>query len=310
MLLNSMSAAGVYVCAFAAAIIVAASNANGSAASAEKKPIFNSRADARAEIEMALARARREHQRVLIVFGADWCPWCRKLHSLFSENRQIANLLKHEYQVVLVDVGRRDRNMDIAAAHQVDLKKSGIPFLTVLDRQGKLVVNQETGALEEGDRHSPQKVMEFLNRWKAMPPPAPRVLADALLRARVEHKLAFVRFSAPWCTWCQQLEDFLARPEVARILEKDYVHALIDIKRMETGQELYWAYARQAHATVLPWYVILDVGGKVLFAGNGFPATPEKREHFYQMVAFTARRASAADLAMLRRLLEQAPPNP
>jgi len=294
-----------YVLGFAAVAIMPLLIASGGGASPESQPIFGSGADARAQIEAAVARAKRQHRRVLVVFGADWCPWCRKLHKLFRENRDIASLLKHEYEVVLVDVGRRDRNMDIAERYHVDLKKNGIPFLTVLDEQGEVIVNQETGALEEGERHSPQKVAEFLNRWKLTSPPAVQVLGDVLLQARAGHKLAFVSFSAPWCAWCDLLEDFLVRPEVARILEKDYVHAVIDIRRMEGGEAIYRLYGSQAGATILPWYVILNAEGKVLCAGDGFPVTPEKRERFYRMIASTARRAKAEDLARLRELLEQ-----
>ncbi|MBI4627023.1 MAG: hypothetical protein HY736_27845 [Verrucomicrobia bacterium] len=31
---------------------------------------------------------------------------------------------------------------------------------------GKQLTTQETGALEDGDRHSPKKVLAFLDRWK------------------------------------------------------------------------------------------------------------------------------------------------
>jgi len=305
MALSSTGTARRYVLGFVAAAIVRVLTANAGGIAPESQPIFGSGADARAQIEAALGRAKRHYRRVLVVFGADWCPWCRKLHKLFRENRDIAGLLKHEYEVVLVDVGRRDRNMDVAERYHVDLKKSGIPFLTVLDGQGEVIVNQETGALEEGEQHSPQKVAEFLRRWKLTPPPAARVLGDVLLQAGAEHKLAFVSFSAPWCAWCDLLEDFLMRPEVARILDKDYVRAVIDIRRMEGGEAIYRLYGSQAGTTILPWYVILNAEGKVLCAGEGFPVTPQKRDRFYRMIASTARRAGAEDLARLRGLLEQ-----
>lgn len=59
----------------------------------------------------------------------------------------------YEYDVVLLDVGRFDKNLDLAAKYGADIK-SGVPYITILDSTGKLVVNQETGSLESKERTS------------------------------------------------------------------------------------------------------------------------------------------------------------
>lgn len=41
----------------------------------------------------------------------------------------------------------------------------GVPFLVVLDADGKYLLTQHTAVLEEGDHHSPQKVLAFLKEW-------------------------------------------------------------------------------------------------------------------------------------------------
>jgi hypothetical protein len=43
--------------------------------------------------------------------------------------------------------------------------------------------------LEEGNHHDPKRVAEFLNKWKAPPKDAKRVLDDALSRASSDDKL-------------------------------------------------------------------------------------------------------------------------
>jgi hypothetical protein len=35
----------------------------------------------------------------------------------------------------------------------------------ILDSQGKHLTTKDTGELEEGDHHSPEKVLAFLNQW-------------------------------------------------------------------------------------------------------------------------------------------------
>jgi hypothetical protein len=42
---------------------------------------------------------------------------------------------------------------------------SGYPHLFVLESDGSLVHSQETGALEKGKGHDPDKVMAFLKKW-------------------------------------------------------------------------------------------------------------------------------------------------
>ena len=54
----------------------------------EQKPesIYASKLSADDQITAALKRATERHQRVLLDFGADWCPWCRALHGLMTKN--------------------------------------------------------------------------------------------------------------------------------------------------------------------------------------------------------------------------------
>jgi len=53
--------------------------------------------------------------------------------------------------------------IDFAAKYGAD--KHGLPCIVVLDSTGKHLTTKDTGELEEGDHHSPEKVMAFLNQW-------------------------------------------------------------------------------------------------------------------------------------------------
>ena len=39
---------------------------------AQKKAVYDEKADANKDLAVALAKARKDHQRVLVVFGANW----------------------------------------------------------------------------------------------------------------------------------------------------------------------------------------------------------------------------------------------
>src|SRR5262245_22441078 len=97
----------------------------------ERKPIYDTSADAGAVIADALRAAQQDNRRVLLMFGGNWCGWCYKLHDLFEKDREIATLVRNEYILVTVDIGRMDKNMDLVNGYGAELTKHGVPFLTV-----------------------------------------------------------------------------------------------------------------------------------------------------------------------------------
>jgi thiol:disulfide interchange protein len=164
-------------------------------AAKEGRPdIYDPKADAKADIAKALAEAKRGNRRVLVMFGGNWCGWCHKLHDLFRSDRSIAAILLADYRLVLVD---SNSNAALAASFGADLGKHGVPFLTVLAPDGKVLVNQDTGSLEDGPRHDPDKVKAFLKKWAPEPRDAEKVLKDAVARAGEEKKVVLLCLGAP-----------------------------------------------------------------------------------------------------------------
>lgn len=281
---------------------------------AEKPPLYDEKADAKALIAEAVKKASADNKRVLVMFGGNWCGWCHKLHATFESDPQVKKALLYEYVRVNVDIGKWDKHMDLAEAYGAKLKDSGVPFLTVLDGSGKVVANQETGSLEEGDHHVPAKVLGFLNQWKAPPQNADDVLKAGLSKAKAESKKVLVYFSAPWCGWCHRMTDWLTMPEVAATIGKAYVPVKIDVDRMTGGKELDYKY-RGSDQGGIPFFAVLDAEGVKLADANhpekgnvGFPAAPHEIEHFIAVVKQTGAQLSESDVAALRKSLESAKP--
>ena len=278
-------------------------------ATSQPAPIYDANADGAQQVAAALVKARRDNQRVLVMFGGNWCSWCHKLHDLLTNNRGIARLVQYEYQLVLVDVGRMDKNQDLVKSYGIDLKKSGVPFLTVLDADGKVLVNQETGSLEQGQQHDPAKVVAFLRQWKTPPLDAEALFSAARAKAITERKQIFLHLGAPWCIWCHRLEDFLAEPEIARILEPEYIVLKIDVDRMRGGKGI-GTRLRDQLSRGLPWFAVVDAGGNVLASseaegGNiGFPMLPDEVTHFMDMFKKTTRTLTAEQLARMEESLK------
>ncbi len=130
--------------------------------------IYDTQADAKVDIAQALHDAKAQQKHVLVMMGANWCIWCRRLHAMMESDPAVARLLKQKYLVVNVDVNQRDgkkRNLDVNERYGNPIQ-FGLPVLLVLDADGHLLVTQETGALEDGkDAHDPAKVAAFLAKW-------------------------------------------------------------------------------------------------------------------------------------------------
>ena len=131
-----------------------------------KKNIYPAGLDAHAQIKAALAQASRDHKRVLVVFGANWCYDCHVLDLAF-ERADIEPVLKRSYEVVHIDVGEGDKNQDLMQQYEVPMAK-GIPGVAVLDSDGKLIFSQKNGEFERARVLTPQDLLQFLNKWKPL----------------------------------------------------------------------------------------------------------------------------------------------
>ncbi|HET9743386.1 MAG TPA: thioredoxin family protein [Terriglobales bacterium] len=130
--------------------------------SARLRQLYPAGADAKKDITDAIAAAAKEHKRVLLVFGADWCFDCFALDYRFHQSA-IEPLVDKNYEVVHVDIGRGERNVDLIKKYRIPIEK-GVPSVAVLDGKGHLLYS--TGQFESARRTDPQVIVHFLETWK------------------------------------------------------------------------------------------------------------------------------------------------
>lgn len=132
--------------------------------------------DANAALAVALndAQARQSAdpdgppQRVLAIFGANWCHDSRDLAAMLQRPR-VAALIARQYQVVLIDAGMpqngNGRNLDLAARHGVpDI--TGTPTVLVLDAAGALLNTPDNArGWRNASSRSEREVYRFLRQW-------------------------------------------------------------------------------------------------------------------------------------------------
>ena len=121
----------------------------------DRLQLYPEDADARSEIAKAVRAARLSHKRIILMFGNNFCTNCDALEEAFK-NPEIAPTFNQFYELVHINIGGLDKNLDVAKQYGVPLPR-GFPAVAVLGSDGELVFSQKRG--------------EFANaRWMTPPP--------------------------------------------------------------------------------------------------------------------------------------------
>ncbi len=130
--------------------------------------LYSDPSQAQAEVTEALSRAAKEHKRVILVFGANWCYDCHVLDATFRSS-EFAPLVNANYVVVHISIGDEGKDNQKLAAHFGVALDKGVPCLAVLEPDGKVVFAQKGGEFESTVKIGPQEVRAFLEKWKPAP---------------------------------------------------------------------------------------------------------------------------------------------
>jgi protein disulfide-isomerase len=125
-------------------------------------PPYNTKADASADVTHALVRAKATHTPVLLIFGANWCEDCRSLDGALKTGKNAA-LMKREFQVVKIDVGNFDHNLDIANRYGNPIQK-GIPAAVIVSPDDKVLYSTRAGELSNARRMNAEGVYGFFKQ--------------------------------------------------------------------------------------------------------------------------------------------------
>ena len=90
-------------------------------------------------IDLSISRGKQP----VVIFGGNWCPDCRILEGTLAMPT-IKKFLQQHYQVMHIDIGRYDRNMELMDHLNIESKK-GVPRVVILDLE-KNIVNSSTSS--------------------------------------------------------------------------------------------------------------------------------------------------------------------
>lgn len=117
--------------------------------------------DAHEVIATALAEANNSEKRLLVHYGASWCKWCHLLEDCLDANR---DLLESDYVLVKIDECTM-KNTNEVGAPMGKPAACGIPWMAILDSQGKPLVTCEDGPSGTNIGHpiEPEEIEHFMS---------------------------------------------------------------------------------------------------------------------------------------------------
>lgn len=136
------------------------------------KKVYNESIDPMAQIDEALAKARKNGKFVICQVGGNWCPWCLKFAYFVEKNVAVNKMVNDHFEYIHVNYNRRKTAGDAAVKKAEQLMKRlnnpqrfGFPVFVVLDETGKVLHIQDSSFLEEGKGYNEEKVLRFLKSW-------------------------------------------------------------------------------------------------------------------------------------------------
>lgn len=145
---------------------------------------FDATRNAAADVEQAVAEARKTGKHILLEVGGDWCPWCHALERLLQEHPELLQVRDESFITVAVYYNSDKKNEELLSHYP---KVLGIPHFFILDEAGTLLHSQHGVELQTNGNYSPDKIKAFLDEW------SPHRVSGAAKTDSNAHNEAFAR---------------------------------------------------------------------------------------------------------------------
>ena len=126
---------------------------------------YDQQASGDRQLAQAKARAKARGRILLIDLGGNWCLDCRILAGI-AELPELKAFIARHYEVVTIDIGRFDKNQQIARHYGVTGRLDGVPALLVVDPRSDTLLNAgHLFALADARSMTPQALADWLAQW-------------------------------------------------------------------------------------------------------------------------------------------------
>ncbi len=124
---------------------------------------FVAAADAKSDVAAALSKAKADGKFGLVVMGANWCHDSRALAGYFETDR-FRRLLADNYSLVYVDVGMKDKNLDVAKNFGL-AGIEGTPTVIVTAPSGKVLNLEDAPTWRNAASRSGEEIYAYFAQY-------------------------------------------------------------------------------------------------------------------------------------------------
>jgi len=276
--------------------------------------LYDEKADAARDISRARERAKKDNRRVLVMWGENRCEFCAYLNQLLQTDPRLKQLVESEYVWVKVDIGKFDKNIELANRYDTPIDKQGFgaPALTAIEPSGDQAIGAAGGnemvnkpMMPPNRVFDPDFVFNFLDKNKPQPKVANSLALDSQMRAKRDGKRVLLYFNVYGSDACKAFDKAVMEPELETILAKAFVVRKIDVERNVNGYTLLRNLKENPLASP-PWMTVVDGEGKpVMEAGKGVEFDPAgAAEAAKWIVAASAGKLDSTDEAAITEALK------
>ncbi len=115
-----------------------------------------------ADLKVGIGRAQREHKRIMLDVGGEWCSWCRLMDNYFIKNPKLMKILDRNFVWIKINMSEENENKEFLSAYP---EIPGYPHIYVLETDGKFLFSKSTSELEQGKSYNLMRFTRFLNEW-------------------------------------------------------------------------------------------------------------------------------------------------
>lgn len=127
---------------------------------------YDPKANAEADINKLIAKAKKEGKNIIIQAGGNWCIWCLRFNNFVQSTPELKETVDKNYVYYHLNFSPENKNEKVFSKYVDINEKLGYPFFIVLDKNGKMIhVLKDSSVLEEGKGYSKEKVKEFFTQW-------------------------------------------------------------------------------------------------------------------------------------------------
>jgi thioredoxin-related protein len=136
-----------------------------SAQDMKKFNLYKPEEKAEAEINKAIAEAKKSGKHVFIQIGGNWCIWCARFHEYIGKDKQLDSLVNANYVVYHLNYSKENYNVKLLTKYKFP-QRFGFPVFLILDDEGNLIHTQDSWYLEDGKTsYDREKVKTFFTEW-------------------------------------------------------------------------------------------------------------------------------------------------